>query len=125
MRPIRNQFAPLVFAVLLAGCSTFGFGKTLIVTGTSLQGIGSEFVQVAAVYKKGCDVDKSIPASQCNSFRAFGEKFQKSFPLTVQLWEVARSTNDKAMQGNIEEVIVDLASALSAFAIQVIPSKNK
>lgn len=120
MRPIRY----VVMILLLSGCSMLGFGKSLVVTGESLKGVGNEFVQVSAVYKKGCDVDKTIAQPQCQNFRTFGEKFQKTFPLTVQLWEAARASNDKNMQGKVEEVIVDLATALSEFAVAVIPAKK-
>jgi hypothetical protein len=121
MRRIRMSYASLLLLFVLAGCATFTFGRTLVVTGESLKGVGNQFITVATTYKQGCDVTKSIPPAQCKSFRAFGEHFQKSFPLTVQLWEAARSANDKAMQDKIEEVIVDLATALSQFAVQVIP----
>lgn len=120
-----NRIKYLAFAVLLAGCSTLGFGKTLIVTGETLKGVGSQFTVVAATYKQGCDVTKAIAQSQCQAFRSFGQHFQKSYPLTVQLWEAARSANDKAMQDKVEEVIVDLATALTQFAVAVIPTGGK
>jgi hypothetical protein len=120
---VRMSGLSLALLLLVAGCSVFSFGKTLIVTGTSLKGIGDQFVTISATYKQGCDVTKTIPQSQCKAFRAFGEHFQKSFPLTQQLWEAARSANDKVMQDKVEEIVVDLATALTQFAVQVIPSK--
>jgi hypothetical protein len=108
----------LLVLLLLASCSTMG--QSLVVTGETLKGVGTEFVQVAAVYKDGCDVTKTIAQADCQRFRSFGEQFQKSFPLAVQLWEAARSANDTAAQNQAAAVISDLASTLSAFAVQVI-----
>jgi hypothetical protein len=110
---VRMFSASLVLLLLLAGCALGGlFGKSLIVTGETLDATGKQFVAVGATYKKGCDVDKSIPQKQCLSFKTFGEKFQKTFPLSVQLWEAARASNDKVMQGEVEDIIKGLSSEL-------------
>lgn len=106
----------LIFVV--SSCASLG--KTLVITGTTLKGVGTEFVQIAAVYKQGCDVEKTIKPEQCASFRAFGQQFQKSYPLAVQLWEAARSAGDTAAQGQVEAVVAELATSLSVFAVQVI-----
>lgn len=102
----------------LSACGSIG--KTLVVSGESLKGIGAEFIQVAAIYKEGCDVTKVIPAAQCAKFRAFGLHFQKSYPLVVQLWEVARSAQDVAAQDRIILVVLDLAKNLSSFAVSAV-----
>jgi len=126
LKPIDYVIAAVLLIFLaISSCATFTFGKTLVVTGESLKALGTEFVQVSAAYKQGCDVAKTIPQPQCASFRTFGQHFQKSYPLTVQLWEEARSANDKSMQGKVEDVIVELTSALSEFAVQVIPQGGK
>lgn len=123
---MKNVVLKLCLALaLLAGCSANSYNKSLVVTGESLKGVGNQFVAVAATYKQGCDVTKTIPQQKCQEFRTFGEHFQKSFPLTVTLWEEARSASDTVMQGNVEQVIVDLTTALTQFAVQVIPAGGK
>jgi len=124
---MRRLASYSLMVLLISSCATFGFGKSLIVTGESLKALGEQFVQVAGIYKQGCDlvVPRTIQQPQCAAFRTFGTHFQKSFPLTVQLWEAARSGNDQAMQGKIEDVIVDLATALSSFAVAVIQAGGK
>ena len=103
--------------MLVTGCSA---SRSLVVTGESLRGIGNEFVQVATIYKQGCDVTKIIAQPHCQKFRTFGEQFQKSFPLAVQLWEAARSANDSIMQDKITKLITGLATDLSEFAVLAI-----
>jgi len=100
--------------IFVAGCSA---SRGLVVTGETLKGIGNEFIQVAAVYKQGCDITKVIAQSHCQSFRSFGEQFQKSFPMAVQLWEAARSASDAAAQDKISDVVSSLAVSLSDFAV--------
>ena len=112
--------------VLVAGCATFNFGRTLAITGESLDGTGKLFVKVAAGYKQGCDVaqPRTIEQPQCAKFRTFGQHFQKSFPLAVQLWEQARVAKDEDMQDDVEDVIVDLTSTLTEFAAQMAPARK-
>lgn len=104
---------------LNSGCGTMSFGKSMVVTGETIKGVGNEFVAVGAAYKSGCDVTRTIPQSQCQSFRQFGLKFQTAFPLSTALWETARAQNDDVMKGNVEAIITDLATKLSEFALQV------
>lgn len=108
----------IVLLLLAASCASMG--KTLVVTGESLKGIGTEFIQVAAIYKQGCDVARTIALDQCVGFRAFGQQFQKSYPLAIQLWEAARSAGDVAAQDKITAVVSELAASLSTFAVQVV-----
>lgn len=110
----------LALAMLLsiAGCAT-SFNRTLLVSGETLKGIGSEFVVVADVYKQGCDVTKTIKPDRCASFRKFGEEFQRDYPLAVKLWEVARVANDLSARDSVEGIIANLAAQLSAFASSV------
>ena len=100
---------------LLVACSA---NQALLVTGESLAVVGNQFVGVAAAYKQGCDVAKSIPQSQCLKFREFGEYFKKVYPLTIQLWEAARLANDGALKGKASEVVQSLSNSLSALAAE-------
>lgn len=104
-------------ALAVASCATWNFQKSLAVTGESLDATGRQFVQVAAVYKDGCDVRKTIPAEQCKSFAAFGRKFQSAYPTVVGLWKTARAAGDAATQEKVEEKIAGLVAALSQFSI--------
>ena len=79
--------------------------------------MGDQFTSVAEVYKQGCDVDRVIPADQCQQFRVFGLRFKQTYPLTVAAWEVARRANDKAAEKAAREVIEQLADDLSALAV--------
>ena len=101
--------------VLTLGCATLG--QTLRVSGTTLKAIGDQFVSVAEVYKQGCDVDRIIPADQCQRFRVFGLRFKQTYPLTVAAWEVARRANDVPAEKAAREVIEQLADDLSQLAV--------
>lgn len=107
--------AALAMSLLMAGCG----GSALVVSGETLKASGQQFVQLGKVYKEGCDVTKSIPQKDCQAFRAFGEQFQKSYPISVQLWEAARATNDPATQQGAEVVIKDLNGRLNTFGSAV------
>lgn len=123
---MKGQFKPFAWSLFLAvllSISACG-GSSLVVSGEALKASGTQFVQVAAAYKNGCDVAKTIAPKDCAAFRTFGEQFQKSFPLSVQLWEVARATNDGATEKSATEIITDLVSRLTAFAITVMPAKK-
>ena len=126
MRFYKNMFG-VTALLLLTGCATFnfGFGKTLEVTGETLDATGKTFVKVAGVYKQGCDVavPRTIQQPQCAAFKTFGTHFQKSYPLAVQLWEAARSASDNDMKEDVEDIIVDLTSKLTEFAVQAAPKK--
>jgi uncharacterized lipoprotein YajG len=107
-----------IVVLLLSGCSTMG--QTLVVSGESLKALGNEFVQVSTMYKNGCDVTKTIKQSDCQNFKKFGENFQKTYPMSISLWEAARSANDKAATDKVEVVLNDLATNLSSFAVVVL-----
>ena len=114
------RFSPILVLVLslaLMGQACGTFGQTLLVTGESLKAVGTEFVQVSAVYTQGC-TDKTIPVAQCDKYRAFGTRFKQTYPLAVNLWESARTANDAAAEKMARDVILQLASELSALAVQ-------
>ena len=115
---MKKYLRLLVVAFALSGCSSGQ--QALVITGESLKGVALEFVQVGNVYKTGCDVTKVIAPSSCADFRTFGQRFQQSFPLAVQLWEAARSATDTAAQEKVSAVITEMASSLSSFAINAI-----
>ena len=111
-----KRFASVVlFATFLVGCATLD--QTLKVSGTALRAVGDQFTSVAEVYKQGCDVDRVIPADQCQRFRVFGLRFKQTYPLTVAAWEVARRANDVAGEKAARRVIEQLADDLSQLAV--------
>jgi hypothetical protein len=105
----------LIAVLLLVGCSTFS--KSIAVTGESLDATGRQFVQVAALYKDGCDVKKTIAPDECKKFADFGRNFQKVFPTAVGLWKSARAAGDSTTQQALESKLGELAGALSQFSI--------
>jgi hypothetical protein len=112
----------LIITAIIHGCQMTS--RSLAVTGETLKGVGQEFTEVAAVYKQGCDITKAIAPEQCKKFRAFGLEFQRSYPVAVQLWEVAREANDTEAQSNLRLLITKLAGDLSAFAVSVIQAHH-
>lgn len=112
----------LVMLILVTGCVSVG--RSLVISGESLKAIGNEFLLVADVYVRGC-ADKTIAVDQCAAFRDFGQKFQRAYPLAVDLWGVARNANDVATVKKTEDVIRSLAADLSSFASQVLTTGGK
>jgi len=110
----------LAVLLLLAGCVST---SPLVISGTSLAVAGDQFAAVGALYKQGCDVTKSIAAAQCNTWRAFGIKFQQMYPITVQAWKAARATNDSALMKQtdalVSTLITELASLASVVGVQL------
>jgi hypothetical protein len=119
-----RKSAAIVLAVLILATGCVSVGRSLVISGESLKAIGNEFLLVADVYVKGC-ADKTITLEQCEAFRDFGQKFQKAYPLAVDLWGVARSADDVATIKKTEDVIRSLAAGLSSFAIQVLTVGGK
>jgi hypothetical protein len=120
---MKHFLRALGLVILLSAtqsCGVPSFNKTLIVTGESLDGIGKQFVQVAEIYKTGCDVTKTIDPKNCAKFRSFGTEFQKAYPLNVKLWEAARSASDSATEKKVADVVTNLATSLSEFAVAVV-----
>jgi hypothetical protein len=109
----------LTIAILLAGCASLGIGtgdSGLAVTGEGLKALGEEFVAVSAVYVQGCNSGQIKP-DNCAKYRSFGQKFQKSYPLAIQLWEAARKANDAAVEKKMREVVTLMATELSSMAV--------
>lgn len=111
-----RSLSVVLLLVMLTGCAAVG--KSLVISGESLVATGEQFVAVAKVYKQGCDVTKTISVTQCAKFAAFGEKFKQTYPLAAGVWYAARSSGDAAAEKQARAVIVDLATDLSALAVQ-------
>ena len=111
----------LWLALALTGCATGqGTGTTLIVTGETLKAVGNQFVVVGAAYKQGCDVAKTITQDRCQKFRVFGLRFKEVYPLSVDLWELARKAGDPTSEKKASGKIVELSTELATFAVGVI-----
>lgn len=119
----RRTVKPLAIATFLAllllslqiGCGA----SALVVSGETLKASAEQFVKLGPIYKQGCDVTKTIAQSECQKFRSFGEQFQKSYPISRQLWEAARATNDPTTQEGAEVVIKDFDKRLKTFEAPV------
>ena len=99
--------------LLLSGCTTT---SPFVISGTSLAVAGDQFAAVGALYKQGCDVTKVIAQPQCQTWRAFGLKFQQMYPITVQAWKAARATNDAALMKQTDALVTTLMSELATLA---------
>ena len=105
----------LLFSFLALSCG----GSALVVSGETLKASGNQFIKTAATYKNGCDVTKTIPQTDCQSFREFAVQFQKSYAIARQLWEAARATNDPETQKGAEAVVKTFDAKLNAFDAKV------
>lgn len=108
----------VMLAILVGGwggCSTFQ--TSLVVSGESLKAVGKEFVEVAKLYKQGCDVDKVIKQPDCQSFKQFGLKFKQSYPISISVWETARAAGDVDTANSAARSITNLAAEMSKLAV--------
>lgn len=109
----------LCTAALLLG-ATCNTHQGLMGSGTALKAVGQQWVSVNDAFVKGClpSAPKLTPKT-CADARAFGEKFKKSYPLAIQLFETAVSANDTAMAADAKSVVRGLSADLVKFGLQV------
>jgi hypothetical protein len=112
--PFWRYFA-LGTMLFFASCSNVTTG--LRVSGEAGADAGDQFVQVAKVFKDGCDVTHSIDPAKCATFRTFGLKFKSLYPHANALWHAAADANDVAATGHARDVILSLASELTKITI--------
>lgn len=103
----------MVVATLLVfnACSS---ASPAVVSGESLRVVGDQFVTTANLMDQALDAH-AITAEQYAGWRAFGQKFQVSYPLAVQAWKTARATNDAVLEGKIAGVVTTLVTELAEF----------
>jgi hypothetical protein len=105
----------LVLLALVASCTSTTQG--LLVSGESLKAVGTQFVAAGPAFVTGCQAGTIKPVD-CQTFKAFGEKFKQEYPLAISLWQAAVNANDAAAAKNAAAVIMSLATDLSAIALQ-------
>ena len=121
MKKILSAFALLVFAVVTLGasCGT-GTQEALLSSGATLKAVGSQWRAVNARFVEGCKPSgPTLDKKMCDAARAFGEKFQKGYPLAVDLYEVAVNAQDTAMAGDARATIRRLSAELVSFGLKV------
>ncbi len=109
-------------ALLLSGCAGQSVQQGLAVSGQTLVGVGTQFVNVSSVYSQHCKAP-AVPADAsaqqfCDAFAAFGPKFQRAYPLAVSAWKSAVAAGDTATAKGAEATILLLATDLSTLALQ-------
>ena len=107
----------LGLALLITGCA--GTTRAIEVTGDTLKAAGEGYLSVEQAFYTGC-TNRTLPPAQCAAFNDFGAKFKKDYPRAVQLWHIARAANDTASQKKARDTVLQLSTALSTFAAQVI-----
>lgn len=111
---LRHLLAPLLLLSLTA-CGTSG-ATAFRASGETLKGLGQQFETVAKIYKTGCDA-KTIKATDCETFRKFGEEFKKSYPLSVDLWTASYAAGDTTTQQATRDRITAMATELTRLAV--------
>lgn len=120
MRKVQQAVMLVMVLALLVSCSSSG-QKALVVSGTSIQSVGEQFVVVTEQVTAGCKA-QTIPQDTCTRYAAFGVQFKKTYPLAVGLWKAARASGDVAAQKKAEDVIVQLAGDLTKLATEALVS---
>lgn len=100
-----------LFAVASLSCST---AAPFVATGESLKVLGETFTATAAMFDAGLEA-KTVTREQYLAWRSFGEKFQGSYPLAVNLWRVGRHANDRDLEKQASEILASLAVDLARF----------
>lgn len=118
---LRTLRIPLVLAlavlVLGATCTTH---QQLMGSGTALKAVGQQWLAVNGAFVKAClPSAPKLPKATCDEAGKFHDKFKKSYPLAIDLYETAVNANDTAMAGDAKNVIKGLSRDLVKFGLQV------
>ena len=105
----------LAFAPVLPSCSTAR--TTLIATGQTLHVAADTFVETAALMDAALD-QGAITPEQYRQWSAFGRRYQVAYPLAVQAWEIARTTEGNAEVQSATATIAALVSQLADYYVQ-------
>jgi hypothetical protein len=105
----------LAFAPVLPSCST---AKTaLAATGQTLHVAADTFVETASLMDRALD-SGAITPEQYRTWSAFGRRYQVAYPLAVQAWEIARTTEGNAEVQSATATIAALVSQLADYYVQ-------
>ena len=116
-----SKFAVSALLLLCVSCKTL---EPFVVSGKALNEVGVQFVAVAEAMEK-LHNDGFVSDVDFAKFRMFGLKFQQSYPAAVQLWRIAVLTNDRLLEGQVSQLIVDLINQLQEFSELVIKITGK
>ena len=111
----------LALTLALTGCATMDYAKSLFVTGVSLEALGEQFLQITDQVRSGCQ-SLVIPAPTCDRYKVFHDNFQKTYPLTVGMWQAADKAGDAATKGKAEDVARALGKSLAQLATEALSS---
>ena len=113
----RPQIAVLVLvAVLTTACAGLTVGKSLIVSGESLDELGKAFVQTGRLYDDLLD-RKIITVKDYRAWAEFANAFRDQYPNAVALWKLAKASRDEQGRITIEKMVGGLRSELMRFAL--------
>lgn len=87
--------------------------QALIVTGESLDALGQQFAELGPAMNEARQAG-TISADTYAGWRAFGRKFQATYPLACNLWRAADAAKDDRLQVQAGAIVaalgVDLAT---------------
>lgn len=112
---MRALISSLALAAILSGCS---HTDKLIVTGEALSTAGDQFLIVARAMDEAA-ISGTITEAQYQEWAKFGKKFQATYVIAADLWQLAKRTQDKEMEAKAAMLIIDLVPILIEFAQKV------
>lgn len=111
----------LALVLALSGCAG-SLVKTTEITGESIVGLGNTFAATATAMTNGC-IAKTYTVATCDSFRAFGQRFQAAYPLAKSMWNIAAAAQDKTATANLNAIFVQWSTDLVPFTNMVLGVK--
>jgi len=118
---------PLLCLGIVTGCTTSqqikGY-KALDVAGTTLEGVGEQFKQVAGFYNQALD-SKLITPEDYRKWATFAKQFQKAYPAAVAAYKVAVAAGNAAGAANLQSSIQPMLTELMQFATNIYQILNK
>src|SRR5439155_4950125 len=82
-------------ALMFTACSAATTQTGLVATGSSLTGVGNQFVALGGIYTANClPVKDPKLTGFCDGFKEYAPQFQRAYPLAVQAWKAAAQAND-------------------------------
>ena len=106
--------------LLVVGCSAATTQTGLVATGSSLIGVGNQFVAVGVIYAVNCTPTIKDPkfTGFCAGFKEYAPQFQRAYPIAQQAWKDAVRANDVSKAQGAMATIMDLATSLTTLVIQ-------
>jgi hypothetical protein len=118
---MRRTLSTICLVLVLVACATSPEMRAfqgLAVSGEMLDDAGRHMLNVNKIYTDRCK-DRTLSASQCNSFIDFAEKFKKFYRPAVDAWKASRTITDAALQKQTDTLVRTLISELIGFGTKV------